>query len=107
VQEIKAEHTDKRKDEKAARARPEESVVKADAAAKVVNATTNLAAILAFAITVPIWVGLGMTMAIFNVVGSLAGSRAAIKHGSGFVRKLFLFVVTALILKTAYDAFLK
>jgi hypothetical protein len=31
----------------------------------------------------------------------------ALKHGSGFVRKLFLLVVSVLILKTGYDAFLK
>jgi len=37
----------------------------------------------------------------------LIGSRLAIKHGSDFVRKLFLFVVSALILKTGYDAFFK
>jgi uncharacterized membrane protein YfcA len=46
-------------------------------------------------------------MAICNVAGSLFGSRLAIKNGSGFVRKLFLLVVSALILRTAYDAFFK
>jgi uncharacterized protein len=39
-------------------------------------------------------------------LGSLIGIRLAIRHGSGFVRKIFLVVVSALILKTAYDAFL-
>jgi hypothetical protein len=46
-------------------------------------------------------------MAVCNVAGSLVGSRLAIRHGSGFVRKIFLVVVSALILKTAYDAFLR
>ncbi len=46
-------------------------------------------------------------MAICNVGGSLVGTRLALKHGSGFVRKLFLLVVSVLILKTGYDAFLK
>jgi len=31
----------------------------------------------------------------------------AMKHGSGFVRKLFLVVVTILIIKTGYDAWLR
>lgn len=44
-------------------------------------------------------------MAVGNVIGSQLGSRLALKHGSGFVRKVFLLVVTALILKTAWDAF--
>jgi len=29
------------------------------------------------------------------------------KHGSGFVRKLFLIVVSVLIAKTGYDAYLR
>jgi hypothetical protein len=37
----------------------------------------------------------------------LAGTRLAIKHGSGFVRNIFLIVVSVLIMKTGYDAFLK
>ena len=31
----------------------------------------------------------------------------AMKHGAGFVRSVFLFVVSALILKTGWDAFLR
>jgi hypothetical protein len=31
----------------------------------------------------------------------------ALKHGSGVVRRLFLVVVTLLIVKTAYDSFSK
>jgi len=46
-------------------------------------------------------------MAVFNIGGSLVGTRLAMKHGSVFVRKLFLVVVGALILKSGYDAFLK
>jgi len=50
---------------------------------------------------------LGLLMAGCQIVGSVIGTRLALKHGSGFVRKLFLFVVTALIVKTAYDSFTK
>ncbi|HOZ67336.1 MAG TPA: sulfite exporter TauE/SafE family protein, partial [Burkholderiaceae bacterium] len=34
-------------------------------------------------------------------------TRLALKHGTGFVRVMFLLVVSALICKTSYDAFLK
>ena len=44
-------------------------------------------------------------MAVCQVAGSLIGTRLALKHGSGFVRKLFLVVVSLLIVKTAYDSF--
>ena len=46
-------------------------------------------------------------LAVANVVGSLIGTRLALKHGAGFVRWVFIVVVGALILKTGYDAFLK
>jgi len=46
-------------------------------------------------------------MALANVVGSLAGTRLALRHGSGFVRWVFIVVVGALIVKTTYDAWLR
>jgi uncharacterized protein len=79
--------------------------IHASAAAKVVNFATNVAAILSFAFTVPIWFGLGLTMAFANVCGSILGTRIAMRRGSAFVRKLFLVVLVALILKTAWDAY--
>ena len=42
-----------------------------------------------------------------DVLGSLLGTRLALKHGAGFVRGVFIVVVTALILKTGYDAYLR
>jgi hypothetical protein len=41
------------------------------------------------------------------VAGSLAGTHLALKHGAGFVRAVFVVVVSTLILKTSYDAFLR
>jgi uncharacterized membrane protein YfcA len=79
----------------------------ASAVSKVVNIATNLAALCWFSYSGHVIWQLGFVMAIFNIAGSLVGTRLAIKHGSAFVRKLFLFVVTALILKSGYDAFLR
>jgi uncharacterized membrane protein YfcA len=79
----------------------------ASAVAKVVNVACNLSALMWFGYSGHLLWQVGLMMAVCNVTGSLIGSRLAIKHGSGFVRKLFLLVVTALILKTSYDAFLK
>lgn len=79
----------------------------ASAVSKVINTATNLAALLWFGYSGHIIWQLGVLMAICNVAGSLVGTRLAIKHGSQFVRKLFLLVVSMLILKTSYDAFLK
>ncbi len=79
----------------------------ASAVSKVVNVACNFSALLWFGYSGHLLWQVGLLMAVCNVLGSLIGTRLAIKHGSGFVRKLFLFVVSALIIKTGYDAFLK
>ncbi|MFS0755815.1 TSUP family transporter [Noviherbaspirillum sp. 1P10PC] len=78
----------------------------AAAVSKIVNVACNLAALLWFGYSGHLLWKVGIMMAVLNVAGSLIGSRLALRHGSGFVRKIFLFVVSALILKTGYDAFL-
>ena len=74
---------------------------------KIVNVACNSSALLWFGYSGHLLWQLGLLMAICNVTGSLIGIRLAVKYGSGFVRILFLFVVTALIIKTGWDAFLK
>ncbi len=79
----------------------------ASASAKLINTATNLAAIILFAWKGHIWWHYALAMAVANVTGSLLGTRLALKHGTGFVRVVFMVVVSALILKTGYDAFLR
>ena len=79
----------------------------ASASAKLLNTATNLAALGLFAYKGHVWWHFALTMAVANVVGSLLGTRLALKHGSGFVRIVFIVVVSALILKTGWDAFLR
>jgi uncharacterized membrane protein YfcA len=77
----------------------------ASSAAKVVNLSTNAAALAYF---VPsghvLWI-IGLAMAVFNVVGALLGARLALRHGSGFVRWVFLLVASVLIARLGYDTF--
>ena len=79
----------------------------ASAGAKLINTATNLAALAVFAYKGHVWWHFALTMALANVLGSLLGTRMALKHGAGFVRVVFIGVVSALILKTGFDAFLK
>jgi uncharacterized membrane protein YfcA len=77
----------------------------ASAASKVVNVATNLAAISYF---VPNGFYLPLAAAVMaccNVLGSVIGTHLAFRHGSGFVRRVFLAVVSALIVKFAWDTF--
>lgn len=77
--------------------------LRASAGAKVVNAATNVSALLYFGLHEdPLW-ELGLAMAAFNITGAVVGTNLALRHGIGFVRRVFLFVVVALILKFAYD----
>jgi uncharacterized membrane protein YfcA len=78
----------------------------ASAAAKVVNVACNMSALLWFGYSGHLLWQLGLLMAVCQIAGSLIGTRLALKHGSGFVRKLFLVVVSLLIVKTAYDTFM-
>jgi len=79
----------------------------ASASAKLVNTATNLSALTLFALKGHVWWHFALVMAIANIAGSLLGTRLALRHGAGFVRGVFIVVVAALILKTAYDAFLR
>ena len=79
----------------------------ASAAAKLVNTATNISALALFISKGHIWWHFVLVMAVANVVGSLLGTRLALKHGTGFVRSVFILVVSALILKTGYDAFMR
>ncbi len=79
------------------------SFLHASATAKAVNTATNLAALLLFGLGGHVLWGLGAAMAASNLAGSQVGARLAIRRGSAWVRRVFLVVVTALVLRLAYD----
>ena len=79
----------------------------ASASAKVLNVATNAAALALLAARGHVWWQVGAVLAVANVAGSLLGARLALQHGAGLVRRVFVGVVSVLILKTAYDAFLR
>jgi hypothetical protein len=77
--------------------------LQASAGAKVVNASTNVAALLYFGPHGNLIWPLGLAMALFNITGAVVGTNLALRHGAGFVRRVFLFMAVVLILKFAYD----
>ena len=79
----------------------------ASAGAKLLNTATNLAALLLFTLKGHVWWHFALAMALANVAGSLLGTHLALRHGSGFVRGVFITVVGALILKTGWDALVR
>lgn len=77
--------------------------IDANAVAKTVNTATNLGAIGWFAAHGNMLVGLGLAMGAANFAGSQIGSRLAIAKGSLWVRRVFLGVVLALLVRLVYD----
>lgn len=77
--------------------------LEASATAKIANLVTNLSAIVVFAVNGSVLWALGLTMGAANLIGGYLGARTAISRGSSFVRKVFLIVLSGLIIKLAYD----
>ena len=76
----------------------------ASVSAKLLNLSTNIAALLLFAAKGHIWWHFAVPLALANVLGSVLGSWLALRHGTGFVRVIFIVVVGGLIVKTGMDA---
>lgn len=81
--------------------------LRASVSAKILNVATNAAAIAFFVGNVELMWKLAAVMAACNLAGAILGSRMALKHGVGFVRKMFLGVVVVLIARLSYDTFLR
>lgn len=75
----------------------------ASASSKIVNLATNVAALCWFVPAGQVLFALAVPMAVANVAGALAGSWLAMRGGSGLIRRLFLILVTILIVRMAWD----
>jgi hypothetical protein len=79
--------------------------ITASAIAKVVNVATNVGAIMVFGINGAVIWQIGIILGVANISGAVIGARLAIKGGSTLVRKVFLFVTVALIVKVGIATF--
>lgn len=80
--------------------------VNASASARAINVATNAGALLYFGALGHVRWPLALALGSCNITGNLIGAHTALTRGSGFVRRIFILVVTALIAKTAWDAYL-
>jgi uncharacterized protein len=76
----------------------------ASAAARLLNVAANAAALLYFASRGYVLWYVGAGMAVCNVAGAMVGTRLALRQGSALVRKVFIAVVSVLIIRTAWTA---
>ncbi len=77
--------------------------VQAAANAKVLNCVTNAAALSFFIAKGAVVWGIALPVAAANMLGNYAGTKLAVRNGSGFIRGFFLIVVSALLLKLGRD----
>ncbi|HEX2536222.1 MAG TPA: TSUP family transporter [Chitinophagaceae bacterium] len=77
--------------------------LRASAYAKMVNLATNLGSITLFMAKGKIIWPLALPMACANALGGMLGARLALARGNRFIRIFFLFVVTATLLRFAWD----
>ncbi len=76
----------------------------ASASARVLNVAANGAALIYFSSRGYVLWHIGAAMAVCNIAGSFVGTRLALRGGSVVVRKVFIAVVSLLILRTAWVA---
>ncbi|MBO9151691.1 sulfite exporter TauE/SafE family protein [Chitinophaga sp. GCM10012297] len=77
----------------------------ASASAKLINISTNLAALCFFGSTGHVLLQFAIPMAVCNVAGAYFGTRLALLRGNKFIRLFFLGVVLATMLRFAWDIY--
>jgi uncharacterized membrane protein YfcA len=77
--------------------------VQGSAYAKIINLTTNIAALLLFSLKTEFLLWYAIPMMLFNVGGALLGVKLALLKGNEFVRGLLRGIVFVTILKLCYD----
>ncbi|MEV4344707.1 TSUP family transporter [Actinoplanes sp. NPDC049596] len=75
------------------------------ATAKILNAGTNLGALVVFAAGGHVLWWLGLSMAVCNIAGARFGARTALKRGAGFVRAALVVVVAGMVIRLGVDYF--
>ncbi|WP_198587132.1 TSUP family transporter [Glycomyces xiaoerkulensis] len=79
--------------------------VTASAHTKVVNAATNLGALVVFGLQGHLWWTLGLAMAAATITGAYVGAHMAMARGSKFVRIVLVVAVVALLARLSWDVY--
>jgi uncharacterized protein len=79
--------------------------IEASGSSKLLNFTSNLAALIMFLFLGTVNFTYGFIMGFAMILGAYVGSKIALNKGTEFIRVLFIIVTTILILKNGYDYF--
>ncbi|WP_243108631.1 TSUP family transporter [Clostridium rectalis] len=80
--------------------------VRASGNAKALNFTSNVTALILFAINGKIMYLMGIPMGIFMVFGAYTGSKVALKQGARFIKPIFIIMSFAVAVKMIYEMFI-
>lgn len=75
-------------------------------ATKVINLSTNIAALATYLANGQVLLPLGLTAGLFGIAGNYLGARSFTAKGSKIVRPLIVVVLTIFFVKVIYDTFL-
>ena len=70
---------------------------------KVLNFVSNITSLVVFAMAGKINIQFGLTAGIFSLIGSVIGTKVAIKKGASFVKPIFLIMSFAVFIKVIYE----
>jgi hypothetical protein len=83
-----------------------QNLVRATGTTKVMNATSNVASLSLFALGGQVLYGVGLVMAVGQLIGARIGAGLVVKRGVRFVQPLFLMMVCAVILRLLWVNYL-
>ncbi len=81
--------------------------IQASGNAKLLNFTSNFAALIMFLILDTVNYSYGLVMGLAMIIGAFTGAKFALGRGTKYVRIIFIVVTSLLILKNGYDFFMQ
>jgi len=81
------------------------SFLRASAISKIVNATADVFSLIYFFTHKYILFHIALPMMVCNVAGAFLGSRMAVLRGNTFIRRVFLVIIVAILLRFGWDIY--
>ena len=72
---------------------------------KVINLSTNIAALVTYLVNGQVWLPLGLTAGLFGIAGNYMGARSFVSKGSRIVKPLIAVVLAIFFVRVVYETF--
>lgn len=81
------------------------SILRSCGTTKIVNLSSNVAALVTYALSGNVWFQIGIQCTIFSILGNWVGAGLALKKGVKIVRPIMIVTMTLLLIKIATEMF--